>query len=388
MPSELLYSHGTLVLVTAGVFCAIVRWMHMCHPYDRNGDYFYPARRQVSFFYLLLLLQMPYVMNPMSEANWFYSKVFSIVYFPMAYASILRRYFRNQRLNSSLIRRVHVAVPLVFLVGVLLAILLIGEEEVLSHKWTIVNAAMVMSFLFTADYIWVAGKLRKIIYSYHRDNYSTSDDFPYAFARRVIYLPVLLVPPLWIVIIANSRGAKLGCDLFIALVYVLFLCMILHPQKGIKSQKVDDAFKELEHAEQEEMREMSEEHEAQQSTEETEAAAVDISTEERADIMDQLMQVVLNNFRNPHLKKSDILKEFEYGKKNIANQLISEIGYYAMINMFRLRYAELYQEANPDATQDMVAYKAGFTSRRTLNRTRQTITEVRPEVKSLVRLDP
>lgn len=40
---ELFYSLACYTVILSGTFCAIVRWFHMCHPFDKKGDYFYPA---------------------------------------------------------------------------------------------------------------------------------------------------------------------------------------------------------------------------------------------------------------------------------------------------------------------------------------------------------
>ena len=47
----MLYADACLAYMVTAVVCAVIRWRHMCHPYDEQADYFYPARRQVTFFY-------------------------------------------------------------------------------------------------------------------------------------------------------------------------------------------------------------------------------------------------------------------------------------------------------------------------------------------------
>lgn len=41
---EIYYSLACFTYILSGVFGAIIRWCHMCHPYSNQGDYFYPAR--------------------------------------------------------------------------------------------------------------------------------------------------------------------------------------------------------------------------------------------------------------------------------------------------------------------------------------------------------
>lgn len=61
---EFFYSLACYTFILSCTFCAIVRWCHMCHPFDKQGDYFYPARRQMTFFYAATALQLPYVLCP------------------------------------------------------------------------------------------------------------------------------------------------------------------------------------------------------------------------------------------------------------------------------------------------------------------------------------
>lgn len=51
---EFFYSLACFTFILSGVFCAVVRWCHMCHPFDERGDFFYPARRQMTFLHLVL----------------------------------------------------------------------------------------------------------------------------------------------------------------------------------------------------------------------------------------------------------------------------------------------------------------------------------------------
>lgn len=66
--TEGLYSAGSLVFITAGLFCAYIRWNHMCKPFCENPDYFYPARKLVTLFFASIVLTFPYVLAPMDPA--------------------------------------------------------------------------------------------------------------------------------------------------------------------------------------------------------------------------------------------------------------------------------------------------------------------------------
>ena len=79
--------------VLAGVFCAILRWFHMCHPYYRYRHYFYPSRKTVTILFLLTLIQIPYLMHPQSEDGWLLERCFTVIYAPTFGSISLRSYF-------------------------------------------------------------------------------------------------------------------------------------------------------------------------------------------------------------------------------------------------------------------------------------------------------
>ena len=92
------YSDVCLIFIVTGIICAVVRWFHMCRPYDQEADYYYPARRQVTFFCAAVILQLPYFLCPMSEAAWQYVRIFSIIFYPCCFSMLFQRYFHRKPL--------------------------------------------------------------------------------------------------------------------------------------------------------------------------------------------------------------------------------------------------------------------------------------------------
>lgn len=66
---DILCADACLVFIVTGIICAALRWFHMCRPYNREENYFYPARKEVALTYLLLsLIQIPYFLAPSDDA--------------------------------------------------------------------------------------------------------------------------------------------------------------------------------------------------------------------------------------------------------------------------------------------------------------------------------
>lgn len=91
---EALFSDACLVLIVAGLVCAAVRWFHMCAPYSDNEKVFYPARRQMSLFFALPVLLVPYVLMPSGPAVMTYAVSVWIIYISLAVSVLYRIYFR------------------------------------------------------------------------------------------------------------------------------------------------------------------------------------------------------------------------------------------------------------------------------------------------------
>lgn len=98
-----------------------------------------------------------------------------------------------------------------------------------------------------------------------------------------------------------------------------------------------------------------------------------------AAVRDKVLEVVLQKYKNPYLQKSGIMNEIPKGMKHDANKFISAIGFYNLINMFRLQYARLYLEAYPDATQNAVAVSSGFVSRYAFYRAKKQVDVIIPD---------
>ena len=59
----------------------------------------------------------------------------------------------------------------------------------------------------------------------------------------------------------------------------------------------------------------------------------------------QVLDIILRRFKEQHLQKKDILAEVDKGRMAPASRFIASVGYYNLINMFRLEYARQYSEA-------------------------------------------
>ncbi len=363
--SDIFFADACLTYILAGIFCAIVRWFHVCAPYSGDAaDYYYPARRQLTFFYAVCLLQFPYVIDPSSEATWIYVSIFGILYYPVCFALLFRRYFDRRNIYDSWRGLLFTILPLVALCALCIASLACGEwVESRWHALMIAGGAvslMLMSYTAT-----VSVQLKRKIDKYHYDNYSCEQDFPYKFARTVVYLPFFWFILSWVVFLTESRWVKFGADIVMTVWMVTFLLKVLHPQRPSPSVTGCEEGGDV--------------PEGNAVPENAEAADGDgdrgfADEREREEIHGELVGIIGNMYLNSGLLKTEVIDRIDYGKKTLAKEYIAEVGFYNFVNAFRLEHARLYREAHPQATLDRIAEESGFRDRFALNYARNKIT--------------
>ena len=330
-----LYAYACLIFIITGVVCGIVRWNHMCRPFNENGDFHYPARRLVSFFYIAIALEFPYVMSPMTPDYWTYVKIFGIIFYPVCMTTLS-----------------------------LLAIALTMGGHVLTDAGTPLMAAMGgFSLLFSTLSVHITNQLKRTIDKFNTDNYSNVEDFPYRFAQLVLYLPLCWIALMWAVFVSDSRWCKLAVDLITSAAMIYMLCIILHPQQLFTNKQEPDP--------------------ANDGSKDT--ATTDSPSEIDA-IGNEVLSIILRRYREPHLQKSEVLSEIPKGKVNAASKYITQLGYYNLVNMFRLQHAALYKEAHPAAKQEEIAEESGFSSRTAYYKARKSVAAIDDKIVKCVKL--
>lgn len=155
----------------------------MCQPYARHGDFFYPARRHVSFFYFFVALQLPYVLFPSDPAIWLYVRVFGIVYYPICFAVLFFRYFRMVKVvpvgkSSYFVDWRDPYTPFLlpfFLLVAMFVIVVSGHGAVLSYYHKELEYVMgILSLLLSFGFMRECWLLSRRINMYNEQNYLSS----------------------------------------------------------------------------------------------------------------------------------------------------------------------------------------------------------------------
>ena len=364
-----------LVLMVTCMVCAIVRWFHVCRPYRDNADFHFPARKQTTFFYAGILMYLPYYLNPADPGAWHYAGIFGIMFYPAIVSLLIMRYFSLQKLEERINQMLFIA-PMAMLAAMFVAVLVDSQwfEQQLSWLWWVVGA---FSLMLTARLVFVTKKLQNKIREFHTQNYATEDDFPYVFANRVVWMPLAYIALMWCIVIADSRLLKFALDLLASAWALMFLCMILNPQRISSNDKTTEAS-------------------AATEPEAADAAAAEIAGGSSAetqqatpysdDVKRAVIEVILAKYKEKHLKKSDVIAEINQGMIAPASRFIAAIGYYRLINMFRLEYARQYIDAHPEAKQAEIADAAGFVSNTAYCKAKKNVQNIDADIVSEVHL--
>ena len=380
---EGLYSAGCLIFITTGVICAYIRWNHMCRPFCENADYFYPARKLVTLFYASIALIFPYVLAPMDPAVWTYTRTFAVLYYPVFFAVSIKQYFqlRSRKKKSDTVWKLYLGAPFVMIMVMLVPLLFGLHDWMVEHDKAVLYTAGFVSILFTVVTVSVLMNLKSEMERFNTDNYSNDEDFPYKFAKQMLYTPLMWITLVWIIFVTGSRWAKFAIDIITSGWMVYFLCIILHPQRVLRPKEIESEMHKLKAQAIDEINEQEE-----QEKDESEYDSEDDGTP-MDEIKAEVLSIILRRFREPHLLKTEVLLDLGNGKMNRASKFISSIGYYNLVNMFRLEYARLYKEAHPNAKQEEIALESGFVSRTAYYKAKRNVGEIDQSLTQGVVLD-
>lgn len=424
---ENFYSLACYTYILSGVICAVVRWFHMCRPFDQRGDYFYPARRQVTFFYAATALQLPYMLCPGDPGSWFFARSFGILYYPVCFALLYHRFFQMRHLWSKKLSIAYFCSPFLLL-GALFVIVVFHQNDLLlpyKRLWEciMVCVSILLTYRLVKECRWVAKKVE----SYHTQNYSNESDFPFTFAKNMLYLPAVWLIVMWTLFLLDNQMVKAFIDLIMAAWHVLLLCRILHPSRPVSSKRSIDDMKTIEN---ENMERILQENELlekvveatdnlilEEPCTEDEAGVTDeANVTDEADVTDEagvtdennetdeanerqlierngentrqriekekwesvkneVLTIVSRRYLEPSLKRIEVIRDFSAMNHTLAGTFITQVGFYRLVNAFRVRHYERLMESDSTSNlgQEIAAEMCGFKNRWGLSNARKRL---------------
>lgn len=394
---ENLYSLACYTYILSGVICGVVRWFHMCHPFDRGGDFFYPARRQMTFFYTATALQLPYVLCPGDPGTWLFARSFGILYYPICFTILYHRYFQTDKPWRQWSAVTYFVTPFLLLGGLLFIVFFHQNNLLIPYKLTWEIAMGGVSILLSIHLFKECKWLIKKVDSYHTQNYSNESDFPFAFAKKILHLPALGLLMMWTLFILDNQMVKAYIDLFMAAWQVQFLCRILHPNKMIHSEQNKN---NMDFIENENMEQILQEKELFEKIVQTtdgqvlEEAPIDDTSDEPKlitynkeklrlqmeqenweSVKDEVLTIVSKRYLEPSLKRIEVVRDVSAMNHTLAGTFITQVGFYRLVNAFRIRHYERLMESDTTANlgQEAAAEMCGFKNRWGLSNARKRL---------------
>ena len=358
MEMDGLYLSGlaTAFYIATNLVFAAVRWFHICRPYDKDPDYYFPGRKAACLTALASLVLIPYALHPHSPSAWLVAKAYFLPAELYFLTVLLLSYFGNIMQWKKWKRPAWLAgVP--GLAGLVLAPLFAG----LFQRWGIGSFRLANGVIFGLGAVMTVICLLAVwmVYRWARtvndEEYSNPNDYPAAFARRNVYRMLLTVVLLWVAALADSRTVMALLELFLSGFSTVLLIVILKPHRHLAGEQ------------------QPAEVPAQPAPEAPTVSTTELynrtlSESKALTILSAISEVVVEQqaFLDPHLTIQDVADRAGYNRTYIAGLFKTELGgFFNFINGLRLEYAEKYKKEHPDATLNEVISESGFASRTT-----------------------
>lgn len=340
------YGLSATVYVTTCLIVATVRWFHMCHPYDRQPDYYYPGRPFLTVSWLSSLALLPYVLHPESADAWFLARFFFLPVILFHFTLILFSYFGNvMQWKKWRWPAILAGTPIVL--GLLTALVLAvwpGDQTVGTRMpvFLLYLLGLISTALCCLSIALVMTWSRR----FDPDDYSNPRDFPVVQSRKWLVMTILNLSLCWTAALFDNPAVLAVIQLIIAASCVITLITALHPNRNRPPGETTRPLPALIPGSQVYNRTMP-----RQRQEEILSAVITVVEEMEA-------------YLDPHLTLQDVADRSGYNRTYISGIIKKHFGGFSdYINRLRLNYADKYLEKHPDATLGEAIDAAGFGSR-------------------------
>lgn len=362
---EIYYAAACMVYVLSSLFCATLRWFHMCRPFDKHEEYFYPARRLIAFIFAGFAIQMPYIFRVDSADAWLLVRVFLVVFLPAAGMLAFKRYFFAEVLHRKLLNLFSAVLPLLLLLT-LSAFAWAGGDTLDRYRTWVLALTGGYGLLLLAGLSQTTFWLRKQIIRFQHDEYSNEEDFPIQFATRVVFVPLVFAIVSWGIFFSDSRVFAMWLHLFNAVANVMVLVLILHPHRKEYKSIVAEADLQVEKQLEKQLENPPADMDLlcpQKKAQMTEAAKDELEKKIRYQLVERQL------YLNPNLKMDDLVDAVESNRKYVSLVMNERFGsFFETLNNLRAEVALAYSENHPEATQEDIALHSGFGSVKTYRR--------------------
>lgn len=345
--STLLLFSVNLVFIVTNLYGWLLKRFFVPEAYRSNMRELFPAQQLVANFYLLQLLEVPYLLMVGQPEALFYANGTALLLFSSYMLIMVRSYFFLE--SPTRFRLVVFLLPVwLCWIAMLLPVFgVVAFSIAFRQLMTAIVLALFLGYLFLMDRFrkQLVGRMREL----DEDEYSNEADFPATFARSIMWLPLIICTLLVVNFLVNDPFVKLARDLIFTFINVWFAIYTLNPHRKVRQLPM----------------------ELQQKVEEEEVTDNEdskrrLNEEQRQQMESCLLALVREEklYLNDHLSMNDLVKRLHTNKTYLSEVIAhSEYGsFYQLINTLRIDHACWMFGEDPNLKMEQVALASGFSS--------------------------
>ncbi|MBQ2222092.1 MAG: helix-turn-helix transcriptional regulator [Bacteroidales bacterium] len=323
----------------------------MCRPYDRNPQYYYPARPFMVASHLNALILSPVVFAPDCADSFFLARLYFLPVALLHFTMMLFSYFGSVMQWKRWHKTVWiVSIPIVVALLAAFCVAVWPGDWMDQGKMPLVGdiVSYGLGLVMTVGSMAAIWMVQKWTALQDEDEFSNKADFPVRQARLWTMVIALNLLFCWTGALSGSQIVLSVVMLLLALIGVLVLISALHPHRTKRMEMV------VETAESD-------------SPEESIAPVVrGLSVKRRKEILAAIRAVVeeQNGCLDAHLTLQDVADRSGYNRSYVSTIIKEEFGgFFVYVNHLRLAHVEAYLQQHASATLQEAVLESGFNSR-------------------------
>lgn len=342
-----LFYSVNLVFIVTNLYGWLLKRFFVPEAYRHNIHELYPAQRVVANFYLIQLIEVPYLLMVGRPEALFYANGTALLVFSSYIWVMVKNYFFLTMPSSG--KRLLLLLP-VWACWVAMLFPLFGIMAFTpTYQWTMTGIVLAFFVIYMVFLNQLRVQLVRQIRELDEDEYSNEEDFPVKFARSIMWLPLFLCVMLAVNFLVNDPIAKMIRDVVFTVINVWFAIYTLNPHRKAKKLTM----------------ELQKEEEKEQEKEEN-PVRYRLTEEQRKNLETKMLQLVKNEklYLEDHFTMSDLVRRMNTNKAYLSEVIgRTEYGsFYQLINTLRVDHACQLLEQDSSLKMEQVALASGFSS--------------------------
>ena len=331
-----------LTLIITNLYGWLLKRIFVPNAYRESVQELYPAQRSVAKFYLLQMVEVPYLLMVGRPDALFYANGTTLLLFSSFMLVMVQSYFFLQSLSRGQLLLFLLPVWFCWLALVLPLLGIIS----FSHDYRLIMTCVVMVLFL--GYLFLLDRFRRQLVRHIRqldeNEFSNEEDFPMEFARSIQWLPLVLCVLLAANFLINNAFVKMARDIVFTVINVWFTIYTLNPHRKIKKLQM----------------------EVEEKGKEESPARHHLTEEQSKGLENKMLNIVKEEklYLEDHFTMSDLVKRMNTNKAYLSEVIAhSEYGsFYQLINTLRIDHACRMLSENPNLKMEQVALASGFSS--------------------------